>query len=140
AAVARELFENSVRDSIATLGGLVGIGRGTEGNAFSPLDAPQFAAQQVRGVLLDVDFLLELYTVAHLHELVGVAGVAVFARELAAAIGIDGPGERKTATAGAAVENRFRRECEVFNVVALAQGFTLRGEAGDADQRGFLRK
>jgi hypothetical protein len=48
-------------------------------------------------VLLDVDFLLELGAVAHLHELVGVAGVTIFAGELAAAVRVDGPGEGQAA-------------------------------------------
>ena len=41
----------------------------------------------------DIDFLLELHAVAHFHELVRVAGVAVAASELAAAVGIDRVGK-----------------------------------------------
>ena len=136
----RELFENAARDFVAALGRLVRIGGGAERNGFAWLDPPQFAAQQFRSVLLDVDFLLELGAVAHFHEFVGVAGIAVFAGKFAAAVRIDGPGERQVAVAYAAVQQGFRREREVFNVVAFAQGFAFRGEPRDADQRGFLRK
>ena len=92
-----KLLENSARDFIAALGRLVGIGSGSERNGFPWLDSTQVAPQQIRSVLLDIDFLLELRAVAHFHELVRVAGIAVFAGELTAAVGIDGPGERAAA-------------------------------------------
>src|SRR5690242_14816539 len=101
-----ELFEDSARHFVASLGGLIGISRGAESNRLVTFYFAQFMAQQVRRVLLDVNFLLELHAVAHLHELVGVAGVAVAAAELASAIGIDGPGEGHLAIADAAVQQR----------------------------------
>ena len=59
-------------------------------------------------MLLDVDLLLEVLAVAHFHEFVGVAGVAIFAAELAAAIRIDGPGEGHAALADATVQQGRR--------------------------------
>ena len=50
--------------------------------------------KQPGGLLLHVDLALKVHAVAHLHELVGVARVAVFAGEFASAIGIDRPGKR----------------------------------------------
>jgi len=64
---------------------------------------------------------------------VGIAGVAVAASELAAAVGIDGPGEGHLALADAAVEEGLGLNRKVFHVVAFAQGISLGGEAGDAD-------
>ena len=87
-------------------------------------------------MLLDENLLLEVHAVAHFHELVGVAGIAVFAGEFAAAIGIDGPGEGH-ANAGAAIQQRADRQGEVFDLVSLAQRFALRGQTGDAYELGF---
>ncbi len=109
ATMARELFENAARDFVAALGRLVRIGCGAERNGFARLDRSQFVPQQVRGVLLDVDLLLELRAVAHFHEFVGVAGIAVLAGEFATSVGIDGPGEGHPAAADAAVQQGFRR-------------------------------
>ncbi len=75
-------------------------------------------------MLLDVDFLLEIHAVSHFHEFVGVAGVTILAGKLAAAVGIDGPGERH-AYAGAAVEQGTDGQGEVFDFMPLAQGLTL---------------
>ncbi len=118
------------RDFVAALGGLVRIGSSAEGDGFAGLYPAQFLAQQFGGVLLDVDFLFELHAVAHLHELVGVARVAVLAAELAAAIGIDGPGEGQSAVADAAVQQRLGGEREVFDVVAFAQRFAFAQPGG----------
>ena len=96
----------------------------------------EFLPQQVRGVLLDVDLLLEIHTVAHFHEFVGVAGIAVFAGKLAAAVGIDGPVEGH-ADAGAAVEQGPHGQSEVFDFVSLAERFGLGSQPRDADEFGF---
>src|SRR5207302_2998482 len=65
------------------------------------------------------DFALEVAPVPHLHELVGVPRVAVFAAKFAAAVGIDGPGKRQAA-ARLAVERRTGLEREVLDLGALA--------------------
>jgi len=69
---------------------------------------------------------------------VGITGIAVFAREFAAAIGIDGPIERDAA-GFAFVENGFHREEKIFGAFARGAARSSGGrngsEAGDADQR-----
>src|SRR5271167_5049705 len=87
-------------------------------------------------MLLDENLLLEVGAVAHFHELMGVAGIAVLAGELASAVGIDGPSEGHADT-GAAVEQGTDREGEVFNFVSLAQGFPLRSEPSDTNEFGL---
>jgi len=91
-------------------------------------------------VLFDVDFLLELQAIAHFHELVGVAGVTVLAGEFAAAIGIDGPGEGHLPVADAAIQQRLRRQREVLDLVAFAEGLAFGGQAGDADEARLFGK
>ena len=87
-------------------------------------------------MLLDENLLLELHSVAHLHEFVGVAGITVFAGKFAATVRVDCPGEGH-ARAGAAIEQGANGQGEVFDLVSLANGFSLSCEAGDADQFGF---
>ena len=84
---------------------LIRIGRGPNRDFFSRFDVTKLLPQQVRGMLLDEDLLLEVDAVAHFHEFVGIARVAVFAGELASAVGIDCPGKGH-ADAGASVEQR----------------------------------
>jgi hypothetical protein len=83
-------------------------------------------------VLLHINLLFEGDALAHLHKFVRVAGITIFAGKFAAALGIDGPFERHAATAVAAVQHGFRRQREVFNVVAFAQRLAGSGEAGDS--------
>ena len=96
----------------------------------------QILPQQPGSLLLDVDLALEVRAVTHLHKFVGVARIAVFAGEFAAAVGIDSPGKRH-ADAGAAVEKRPDGQGEVLDLVALADGFAFSGQAGDADEFGL---
>ena len=88
-----ELLQDGAGHLEAPLRWLIGVGSGADRDFFSRLDLAKFLPQQVRGMLLDVNLLLEVDAVPHLHEFVGVAGITVFAGELAAAIGIDCPGE-----------------------------------------------
>jgi len=85
-------------------------------------------------MLFRKNLLLEFNAVADFHELVGVAGVTIFACELAAAIRIDCPGEGHLTTTIAAVQQRLHRQCEVFDFVPLADTFTMRGEACNSHQ------
>jgi hypothetical protein len=94
AAVAGKLLQNSARDLIAPLGWLIGIGCGSQGDGFSRLHATQIMPQQFGGMLLDIDFLLELRSVPQFHKFMSVAGIAVLAGKLASAVRIDRPGER----------------------------------------------
>src|SRR5664279_3274802 len=83
-----------------------------------------YVKQQTAWLLLNVDLALEIEAIAHFHELVGVARIAVFAGELAAAVGIDGPVEWDT-LADTAIEQSFCSKGEVFDIVAMANGFAL---------------
>src|SRR5690349_16910813 len=87
-------------------------------------------------MLFHEDLLLEVDTVAHFHEFVGVARVAVLASELATSIRIDRPGEGH-ASAGTAVQQGADGEGEVLNLVSLAERFALGGETGNADEFRF---
>src|SRR5262249_44920967 len=94
-----KFLQNSASDFIAALGRLIWVRGGSESNRFARLHLAQFLAEQICGMLFDIDLLLEFHAVAHFHELVGITGVAIAAAELASAVGIDGPGKRHLALA-----------------------------------------
>src|SRR6478672_6923686 len=98
-----EFLQNSASDLIAAFGRLIRVRGSSQGDGFVGLHPSEFTAQQVGSMLLHIDFLLELQAVAHFHELVGVAGIAVAASELASAVGIDSPGKWHLALADASV-------------------------------------
>jgi hypothetical protein len=81
--------------------------------------------------------VLEVF-VGHLHELMCVASVTIFAGKLASTVGVDGPGERKIAIADDAVEQGTRGQREVLDVVAFANGLSLGRETSDADELGAI--
>ena len=81
AAMASKFFKNAAGDFVTAFCRLVGIGRRAERDGFARLHPPQFASQQICCVLLDINFLFKLKAVAHLHELVGVSGIAILAGE-----------------------------------------------------------
>src|SRR6202041_2993861 len=112
AAVANELFQDSAGHFIAPLCRLVRIGGSAKGNGFAWFDPTQVTPQQIRGVLLDIDFLLEFHAVTHFHKFVSVAGITVLAGELTTAIRINRPGKRH-AYAGASVQQGARGQREV---------------------------
>src|SRR4029077_8030286 len=89
----RKFLQNSAGNFVAALGRLIWVRGGAERDRFIRLNAAQFMAQQVGGVLFHVNLLLESHTVAHLHKFVRVAGVAVAASEFASTIGVDRPSE-----------------------------------------------
>src|SRR4051812_13741591 len=64
--------------------------------------------------------------------------IAVATPELTAAIGIDRPVKRHGSLADTAVQQGLRRQREVFNIVAFADGLTLRRQASDTDKPGFV--
>ena len=86
-------------------------------------------------MLLDINLLFELHAIPHLHEFVGIAGIAVATAEFTTAVGIDGPGEGHLPAAHAAVQKRLGRKRKVFDVVPFAQRRAFRGEPGNADER-----
>ena len=116
------------------LGWLVRIGRSADCDLLARLHFVQLLSQQPRGLLLHVDLALEVEPVVHLHELVRVARIAVFAGELAAAIRIDRPRERHLPLRDAAVQKAAGRQREVLHVVSLADGFALSRELGNPDR------
>jgi len=132
-AVMRELLKDGACDFVTALGGLVGIGGSADGDLFAGLDLLEFLAQQVGGVLLDEDFVLEIL-VGHFHELVRVASVTIFTGEFASAVGIDRPGKRQVAIGDHAVEQRARGQREVLDVVACADGLSFGCETSDANE------
>src|SRR5712671_4101708 len=68
----------------------------------------------------------------HLHELVRVAGIAVAAGELAAAIGVDSPGEGHARFG--AVQKAVSGELEVFYLAFGFQQLALSSQFRDADK------
>jgi len=137
-ALAREFFEDCPRHLVSTLCRLIGIGGGAQRDRFVRLHPPEFMPQKLGLALLYLDLLLELHAIAHLHELVRVAGVAVAAAELASAIRIDCPCEWHLPLADATVQQGFRGQGEVFGVVTLSNGLAFRGQTGDANEARLL--
>ena len=119
-----QLFQASAGDAIFFFGGLIRIGGSADadmlGGAFAAGGEGIFGGDLVReqdgGVFLHEDFLFEGQAV-QFHKFVGITGVAVFAGEFAAAIGIDGPIERDAA-GFAFIENGFHREEKIFRAFA----------------------
>ena len=62
-----------------------------------------------------------------------VAGVAVLAAELAASVGIDGPGERELAFGDGLVEDGARLQGLELDEVSIVSVRGFGGEAGEAD-------
>ena len=123
--VLREQVEDGAGQTVFSLGGLIGIGGGADGDGFSGGERAQFGAERGGIEVFDVNLLFEVFGLAELHEFVGVAGVAILAAEFAAAIGVDHPAEGH-ARAGAARYVFAGGELEVFGA---ALGFE-RGALG----------
>jgi hypothetical protein len=85
-------------------------------------------------MLFDEDLALEIHAIAQLHEFVGVAGITVFAAELAAAIRIDHPCEWHT-PGDATRKHAAVFDGQVLNVVAVREGLPFGGKSGDTNQR-----
>src|SRR6266481_1909865 len=90
----RQVLQQGARDLEPAFGRLIRIGGRANGNALAGADLLQLLAKQPSGMLLYVNPALKVHAVTHLHELMGVTRIAVFAAKLAAAIRIDGPAER----------------------------------------------
>ena len=104
AGAAGEDFEERAGDFRGALDGLVRIGGGTEGDFFGGINLSELLLEEPGGVVFQVDVAFEgglpgwRFAFGDgrgggLEELVGVAGVAVAAGELAAAVRVDGIGE-----------------------------------------------
>src|SRR5262249_30419636 len=131
-----QLFHDGARHSEFPLRRLVRIGGGADGDALTRAHLLELLAQEPGAVLLDVNLALKIQAVAQLHELVGVARVAVFAGKLASPVGIDHPGEGH-ARGVAAREDAAVVERDVVNFVPFRQRFSLGREFGDSHQRSF---
>ena len=93
-------------------------------------EAAQLLAEEVSGGGFGVDLVFEILG-SHFHELVGVAGVAVFAGELAAAVGIDGPLEGHVGLD--AIEDGAGGKLEILDGALGFEKVAVRCQASDAD-------
>ena len=91
----------------------------------------------LRGLLLDENLAFKIDALPEFHELVRVARIAVFAGEFAPAIRINSPGKWEIARANDTAKQGAGLKSEVFNVVPFADGFSVSGQTGDADQFGL---
>lgn len=109
--------------------------------------AAQLLLEEPGGVLLEEDEALEGKGIVEVgsagrrsarggsHELVGVAGVAITAGELAAAVGIDAPGKPGEALGGGTVEDAADLEGAELDEMAGIGVSRFEGESGDACSR-----
>src|SRR5690348_11807140 len=130
----RQFLENRSGDAVPLLGGLIRIGGRADGDFFPRTNFLEVTTQQPGGLLLHEDLVLKLAGVTHLHELVRVAGVAVFAGELTATIRIDCPGEGKTPSRVAAVEDGANRQGKKLHLMTSVDTLSLIGQLGDANE------
>src|SRR5947207_1816455 len=124
----RQLFHDRARDFVAPLSRLIRVSSGADRDFFSTLNLLEIATEQPAGVLLGVDFALEINPVAQLHKFMRVAGVAIFAGKLASAIRVDRPGKWHARNV-TAVQQRPHRNREVLDVVAVVEVLALRSQA-----------
>ena len=105
-----KLFHDRTRDPKLSFGRLIWVRGRANRDTLSGAHLLQFLPQQPCAMFLNVDFALKFQSVAHFHELVRIARIAIFAGELAAAVRIDLPGEgharRVTACEQAAIFQR----------------------------------
>jgi hypothetical protein len=83
--------------------------------------------------VLDENLALEVEGITKFHEFVSVARIAVFAAELAAAIGVDGPGKRHS-RAIASRQETSRRKIEVLDPALGLNERALCREASNSDK------
>src|SRR6185295_11166800 len=138
---AGEHLEQRSGDPMVALGRLVGIGRGADRDRLAlERGLPQALQESLGRPLLDEDLALEVLPLAEIEEVVGVAGVAVGAAELAAPVGVDRPGERH-AIGRAAVQDLADLETEILDAGPGADGLGIgirpadrRGEREDGEE------
>ncbi len=131
AAAAAKGFEQAAGDAGAAFDGLIGLGGGAEGDLVGGVHFAELLLEEPGGVLFEKDEALEGEGVAQLHELVGVAGVAVFAAELAAAVGVDAPSDPAHALGGGFVEDAADFERFKFDEVTVVGVLGVGSHAGD---------
>ena len=139
--MARKFFKNRARDLKLPLNWLIGICGCADGNLLTRFYFAYLLPQKFSRVLLGIDLLLKVDAVTHLHELVGVARVTIFAGELASSVGIHRPGERHLSSAYTPVQQRAYREGKVFNLMSLTDAFAMCSQTSNPHQtRGIIRK
>jgi len=112
-------FENTAGHLEASLGGLIRIGRGTEGDGLSALPRlPELADEPAPVDLLHVDRSLERVGIGEPEKFVRVPSEAVMAAHLAATIRIDRPAKRHGARVQLAYE-ALGSKLVIFNAAAL---------------------
>jgi hypothetical protein len=85
-------------------------------------------------LLLNENLSLEIHPIPQLHELMGVARIAVFTGKFATAIRIDRPVKGKIARAHYPAEHGPRPQGKVFNIVALTQRLALGSHSRNANE------
>ena len=127
--VPRQFFETGARDPIFLFGGLVRIGRRADADVFRhafPFPTRyEYLLAISRVSRTAASFFTKIFfsnaSAVQLHEFVRVAGVTVFAGELAAPIGIDRPVEGD-ARRIALVQDRFHRKQKVLRTLLRTSG------------------
>src|SRR5258708_37316110 len=130
--VPRQFLDDCPRNLETPLRRLIRIRRRANRDLLPALDPFQLRPKQPRRLLLDENLSFKVHALPQFHELVRIARVAVLAGKLATAIRIDGPRERKIASAYHPAEQRSRPDGKVFNVVSLAQRLGFGGDPRDA--------
>src|SRR5262249_12277760 len=126
---------HSPRDPVSALRRLIRIGGGSDPDCLSWLHFLELAAKRARVEALRVDLALELERVTQLHELVGVAGVAIFATKPAPAGRSHRPDKRQR-PARAPPDVAARVNLEIFDALLRLDQRTISGKLGDSDERG----
>ena len=131
----RENLEDGVRPHETPLGGLIRIGRRADCNGLAFIDFRQLALQNFGHSRFRVDLVFECGGV-FFHELVRVAGVAIFAAEFAAAVGIDGPAERHARFGP--VQQAARGDLEILHGAFGFENLALRSQLCNPYQATFV--
>src|SRR5260370_21242142 len=132
-----EFLQNTAGDFKLAFSGLVRVGRGANGDLVPGTNLPELLAKQPGGVLLDVNLAFEVQSVAQLHKLMGVTGIAILTSELASAVRIDHPFKRH-ARRSAASQQAAVLERQILDLMSLRNSFSLSCQAGNTNQ-GSLR-
>ena len=143
ALLACEDLEDAACDAGAALDGLIRVGRGADGKEHAWVDLAEFLLDEPGGVLLEEDDSLEGFGRGEVtgrallfgrEELVGVAGVAVFAAELAAAVRVDAVVEEELAFGIDSAEDAASLDGAELDKVARVGVGGLGCEAGHAGE------
>ena len=129
-----EGLQHLASDVETPLGRLIGIGGRADPDRVAGLEPPKFGPKRGGHKLFCINLALEQLRIAQFHELMRVAGVAILATELAAAIGIqgiDGPHAARTAA-----DEAPSFEFEVFHLTLGFEHVAGSGQARDADKFG----